>query len=142
MNTRDLTLSVRAGFPVEVIDRLCETLDTPRSKLLGLAGISSSTLSRRKRASKAVLLPELKRKATHMPPARFNAKESGRIYRIIRTVAAAERLFEGDQKAACQWLKEPASALGGSAPLDYLDTEAGADAVHDLIGQLEHGVVI
>jgi putative toxin-antitoxin system antitoxin component (TIGR02293 family) len=51
------------------------------------------------------------------------------------------QLFEGDRTAAQRWLNEPAKALGGSKPIDYLDTEAGAEAVHDLILRLEHGVI-
>lgn len=50
-------------------------------------------------------------------------------------------MFEGDKNAAVAWLKRPAKALGGSTPLDYLDTAAGAEAVHDLITRLEHGVI-
>lgn len=53
----------------------------------------------------------------------------------------AARLFEGDRKAALLWLNQPAKALGGVTPMSCLDTKAGVDAVRDLIGRLEHGVI-
>ena len=54
---------------------------------------------------------------------------------------AALNLFAGDQAAADRWLKTPAKALGGRTPLEVLALEGGADAVRDLIGRLEHGVI-
>ncbi len=51
------------------------------------------------------------------------------------------RLFAGDRTAAKRWLNEPAKALAGSSRNRYSDTEAGAEAVRDLILRLEHGVI-
>ncbi len=42
---------------------------------------------------------------------------------------------------ARQWLEQSAKALGGRTPMEYLETEAGANEVEDLIGRLEHGVI-
>lgn len=54
---------------------------------------------------------------------------------------AAVQLFDGDQAASDRWLSEPAKALGGRTPLEALALEGGAEAVRDLIGRLEHGVI-
>ena len=55
-----------------------------------------------------------------------------------RTVTAhAERVFG---KRAATWLRRPSRALGGAAPLALLDSEAGAKAVDDLLGRIEHGI--
>ncbi|MBW1797126.1 MAG: DUF2384 domain-containing protein, partial [Deltaproteobacteria bacterium] len=35
---------------------------------------------------------------------------------------------------------EPARALGGKTPLEYADTEPGAQEVDELLGRIEHGV--
>jgi len=53
----------------------------------------------------------------------------------------ALRLFEGDREAALLWLNRPAKALGEVTPMSCLDTKAGADAVRELIGRLEYGVI-
>ena len=37
--------------------------------------------------------------------------------------------------------KEPAWALGDVTPLQYADTELGAQEVEDLLGRIEHGVL-
>ena len=63
-----------------------------------------------------------------------------RVYRIADCLADAIRLFEGDRNAARGWLMEPARALGGATPFEYLATEVGATEVRRLIGRLEHGV--
>jgi putative toxin-antitoxin system antitoxin component (TIGR02293 family) len=55
---------------------------------------------------------------------------------------AAESLFEGDRGKALEWLNKPARALGGNPPATFLTTAVGAQAVIDLIGQIEHGVVV
>ncbi len=120
-----LVEAIRAGFPARVVDALARELDLPIGELLAVLGLAPATLSRRRRARKP------------LTPA-----ESDRIYRILSAWQAALRLFEGDEAAARRWLKRPARALGGVSPLGQLDTEAGADAVHDLIGRLEHGVVV
>ncbi|MDT4817422.1 putative toxin-antitoxin system antitoxin component [compost metagenome] len=49
--------------------------------------------------------------------------------------SAAVSLFEGDQKAAENWLHQPLPALGGATPI-----QAPLEMLLDLIGRLEHGV--
>jgi putative toxin-antitoxin system antitoxin component (TIGR02293 family) len=53
-------------------------------------------------------------------------------------VRAAEIL--GSKDRARQWLMNPQRALGGQKPLDYADTEPGAEEVMNLLGRLEQGV--
>jgi putative toxin-antitoxin system antitoxin component (TIGR02293 family) len=120
----ELLRQVREGFHVAVIEKLAGELDVPQSTLLRVAGIAPATLSRRRKSPAGLLSPE----------------ESDRVYRIAATYRASVQLFEGDEAAARAWLSEPARALGGATPLEHLDTEAGAGAVRELIGRLEHGV--
>jgi putative toxin-antitoxin system antitoxin component (TIGR02293 family) len=42
--------------------------------------------------------------------------------------------------AARDWLKSPNGALENATPLSLLDADIGADAVLDLLGQIEHGI--
>lgn len=123
-NRTDLIAESRRGFPVAVIERLAGVIDRPQQTLLRIARIAPSTLTRRRRS----------------PEGRLSPDESDRIYRIAAAFSDAVDLFEGDSSAASGWFGEPAKALGGTAPIEHLDTEAGATQVHDLIGRLEHGV--
>ena len=62
-----------------------------------------------------------------------------RLFRIARLYDKAVELFE-DPQMARKWLKEPSWALGDVIPLQYADTELGAQEVEDLLGRIEHGV--
>ena len=54
---------------------------------------------------------------------------------------AALDLFEGDEASTNRWLRTPAKALGGHTPNEVLEVEGGVEAVRDLIGRIEHGIV-
>jgi Protein of unknown function (DUF2384) len=47
-----------------------------------------------------------------------------------------------DLERAREWLKSPQFALGGEIPLEYADTEPGAQIVEDLLGRIEHGTPV
>ena len=66
-------------------------------------------------------------------------EESERIYRIARLYDRAVEVF-GDKKMGRKWLKEPVWALGDIPPLEFAETELGAQEVDDLLGRIEHGV--
>lgn len=57
-------------------------------------------------------------------------------------MAAAIALCEGDEVRAIQWLKQPARSLGGIRPIDYLDSPEHVQDVLDVIGRIEHGVLL
>lgn len=114
---------IRAGFPVQVIDKLSRELQLSQRDLLPVIALPAATLTRRRLQK------------------RLSSQESDRVYRLASAYCSALQLFEGDVTAARHWLNEPAKALGGSTPLAHLDTEAGAAAIQDLIGRLETGVI-
>ncbi|MEA3274570.1 MAG: antitoxin Xre/MbcA/ParS toxin-binding domain-containing protein [Pseudomonadota bacterium] len=118
-----LTRAVQEGFPVVVLERLADELDAPQKVVLLAVGIAPATLKRR-RASGRLSLPE-----------------SDRVFRLASIFQKAMQLFEGDGALAREWLEQPQKALGGRTPMEYLDTEAGANEVEDLIGRLEYGVI-
>ncbi len=109
--------------PQHIVDKLTEELALPQSELLGIIGLPSANLTRRRKTK------------------RLTPHESDRVYRVATVLRAAVQLFEDDISAARLWLNEPAKALGGNTPLEHLDTEAGAAEVQDLIGRIEHGVI-
>lgn len=121
--SHDLAARVKAGLPLAEFDALRELLGLTVDELAGRIGISIATLSRRRRSGES------------LDPA-----HSDRLLRYARLWRAATQLYNGDEGAARTWLRKPARALAGDAPLDHADTEMGARAVEDLIGRLEHGV--
>jgi len=116
---------VQAGLPVEEFDILREMLGLPVEKMAALVGISVATLSRRRAAQQPL-----------------DRDHSDRLVRYARLFWQAAAFFDGDEAAARGWLARPARGLGGTAPLDFAETEIGAREVEDLIGRLEHGVYI
>jgi putative toxin-antitoxin system antitoxin component (TIGR02293 family) len=118
-----LYAALREGLPYEVFERLAQYTDINRSTLAIHLGIAPATLQRRLKVRQ------------------FNAEESDRLFRLAAVYKAALDLFEGDTQATRRWLAEPVRGLGNRRPLEMLATSAEAQAVLDLIGRLEHGVV-
>ncbi|RMV73159.1 putative toxin-antitoxin system antitoxin component [Pseudomonas coronafaciens pv. atropurpurea] len=118
-----LYTALHSGLPYEVFERLAHYTDLNRSTLAEHLGIAPATLQRRLKVR------------------RFNAEESDRLFRLAAVYKAALDLFEGDTEATRLWLANPVHGLGNSRPLEMLATSAETQAVLDLIGRLEHGVV-
>lgn len=70
---------------------------------------------------------------------RLTAEQSDRLARVLRLTALAGRAF-GDPAKAALWLRRKTRPLGDRAPLEILDSDAGAKAVEDLLGRIEHGI--
>lgn len=64
----------------------------------------------------------------------------GRYYRAIKIMQHATMLL-GSMITTLEWLRSPQRALGFRVPLELLATEPGAEAVEDLLGRIEYGVV-
>ncbi|WP_304526792.1 antitoxin Xre/MbcA/ParS toxin-binding domain-containing protein [Halomonas sp. I5-271120] len=103
------------------------------TKLTEASGLESKELAR------YVVIPPatLKRRAD---TGYFKPAEGDRLYRFAEVYKSAVDLFEGDKGKAKEWLLSPVRGLGGRRPVEMVATTAGAEAVLDLIGRLEHGV--
>ena len=121
--TVDTVAHIKRGLSVHEFDTLRSLLGLTVEALARKVGISAATLSRRRR---------------HRDP--LDPVHGDRIVRFARLFRMARTLFDGDEAAARRWLTAPARALGGHAPLDFADTEAGGREVENLVGRLEHGV--
>lgn len=116
---------VREGLPSKALDHVLAEL-TPESatqaEVYGVVG-SARTLQRKRTAG-----------------TRLSPDESDRLARLARILArAAEALGAADK--ARRWLGKPNFALGGVKPLVLLDSDAGALAVEQELGRIEHGIV-
>jgi putative toxin-antitoxin system antitoxin component (TIGR02293 family) len=102
---------------------LKESLEVSDQRLSSVVRISQRTVKRR------------------LGEGRFHPDESERLVRVARLTERAKEVFE-DLEGAREWLKSPQFALGGEIPLQYADTEPGAQIVEDLLGRIEHGTPV
>lgn len=79
-----------------------------------------------------------RRKAKGEP---LTIEETERALRFARIAAETNRVFANPTKAA-RWLRKPNRALNKQTPLSLLETETGARAVEELLGQIDHGIYI
>lgn len=119
-----LLAEIHDGFPINYLESLASELNISAPVLAGHLGISRTTLRRRVKVG------------------RLSTRESDRLYQAVQVLCSCTELFEGDQASAWVWMLAPQLALGGMRPIEMLGTYVGAEAVRDLIGQLEHGVCV
>jgi putative toxin-antitoxin system antitoxin component (TIGR02293 family) len=117
-----LQARIQEGFSFTSLSYLSEAMGVSPQATGELLLISSRSLQRRKTEG------------------RLHADESDRLLRLSRVFGRAIQLFEGDQGAAVNWMKEPLPALGHVSPLEMSKTGPGTLEVERLIGRLEHGV--
>jgi len=120
-NTTDIIKQIKRGLPVSSFEKLRKNLDISEKSLSLTVRIAKRTLTRRKQEG------------------RFTAAESERVFRIAKLYDKAMDVFE-ERNLSRKWFREPAKALGDKTPIDYADTEPGAQEVWDLLGRIEHGV--
>jgi putative toxin-antitoxin system antitoxin component (TIGR02293 family) len=115
-----LAASVRAGLPVSLVDEVVAEGLVSAAELDRLA-VSRKTLAHRRGLG------------------RLSPEQSDRLMRLLRVIAQARDTFGGMEKAA-RWLRRPTRVLDGSAPLDLLDTDLGAQRVGRVLGWIDHGI--
>jgi putative toxin-antitoxin system antitoxin component (TIGR02293 family) len=123
-NVRETVGKIRLGLGIKVLDRFQQTSLLSMDTITRAIRLPKSTMVRRRRAGK------------------LSSEESERLVRLSLVFEKATNLFDGDKAAARHWLSTPCKGLGNQAPLAVAETELGARAVEDLIGQLEHGVFV
>ena len=117
---RDLCEAIREGFPPAVVEELMQASGLTLKELAEALDLSPRSLQRRRRSGRL---------------AHF---ESDRLYRLARIVALAQQSL-ADRKSAARWLKRSNRALGGTAPIDAIDTELGARQVENVLGRIAYG---
>ena len=118
----DLQAAIREGFPQTVVEEVMHSAGLTLKELATSLDLSPRSLQRRRREGRL---------------ARY---ESDRLYRLARIVALAKH-YLGDGEVATRWLRRPNRALGGSTPLQSIDTELGARAVENVLGRIAYGGV-
>lgn len=116
---------ISRGICTQVIGKIAVNFDIGTAAICRWAGINRANFARREKSAEK----------------RLSSGQSATVYGMARAFDAALEMFDGDKQRTIDWFKAPARALGGKAPVDFLSTPAGADAVLDLINRIEHGVV-
>jgi putative toxin-antitoxin system antitoxin component (TIGR02293 family) len=118
----DQISQIKKGLTIAEMSALTSTLDITEKHLAKVVGLSISTLAIRKKAG------------------RLKPIESERIMRVDRIFRRAMEVFDQNETMAKRWIKSPAKALGGIAPIDFTETDIGAREVENLLGRIEYGV--
>lgn len=117
-----LVETIEEGLSFRELEHLQENFGLSRGEVAQLVQIKPRTLDRRRREG------------------RLQPEESDRLLRLSRVFGKALELFEGESRAAKEWLYSSQRALGGAVPLEIARTDIGAREVEDLLGRLSHGV--
>ena len=117
-------LWIVAGTAPSILIRIVESVRSDMKTICHLTGISRSTVNRKLRYGTALTLAQ-----------------GTRVYGVIQALDAAISLHDGDFAMAMSWLHCSAKGLGGEKPADVLATPMGVQAVVELIGRIEHGIV-
>ncbi len=118
----DFVSIIRKGFPYSVFTSLRDRTGLSEEVLCSSLRIAKRTAARRKSS------------ATRLKPA-----ESELLFRLARVLAAATDVLESEDKARA-WLTSENRALGGSQPIQLLDTGLGFQEVMDVLTRIEYGV--
>lgn len=111
----------REGIKKAALSKLAINMGITQEKMCQLLHISTRTYQRLKEADTLDI---------------FTSEQAIEMAQVL---AKAQSVFETDALVK-QWLHAPLLALGGSAPLDLLDTGFGAKLVLDTLSRLEQGV--
>ncbi len=65
--------------------------------------------------------------------------ENDSALRLVRIVGLANRIFGNEEKAR-QWLRKPNRSLSGIAPIDLLESEAGAHMIEEALYRIDYGI--
>jgi len=123
-STADVVRAIRRGIPARSFAEVAAKVRLSKQDLAMKLGLAQRTMTRKQGAG-----------------ARLTADETEKIMRVVRIQNLARKLFTDDD-ATAEWLRTPAPALKGTAPIDLLDTDMGAREVEALILGIAHGNVI
>lgn len=118
----DFVPIIREGFPFSVFAALRDRAQLSEETICNSLRIAKRTAARRKKDA-----------------ARLKPAESELLLRLARVLASATEVL-GDEDKGRDWLTSRNRALGGTAPIDLLDTGLGFEEVMDVLARIEHGV--
>ncbi len=121
---------VREGVPATVLTTLADDMKVTREQVYVWAGIPRATANRKIRQSATLSQDESER-------ALSIARLIGQVEQIVAESGTPEGFDPATWTAA--WLAQPAAALGGTSPGEFMDTADGRALVSGLISQMQSG---
>lgn len=122
VKSRDQVIrKIKQGLPSASFETLRAEYGVTAAELATTLNINMRTLARRKQSG------------------RLDVDESERVYRLARLFQIGLNLFR-DEELTRRWFAAPKAVFGGLSPLNYADTEPGAQEVEKQLRRLEHGV--
>lgn len=115
---------IRKGIPYAKLRLVKAALNLTDSELADYLGISLRTLQRKRDSHE-----------------KLSIAEGDRLFRIAKIFALAVSVLEREEMAR-KWLHRAQRGLGGRAPIEVIQTEAGAQEVEDLLEKIEFGVLV
>ena len=115
---------VQKGIPLSEVVRFSKALELTQEEVASLLGLHMRTYQR-------WLIESAKK---------LDSLTGGRYYRTLKVAQRAISIM-GTAEISLRWLRSPQRALGQRIPFELLSTDPGAEAVEDLLGRIEHGVV-
>jgi putative toxin-antitoxin system antitoxin component (TIGR02293 family) len=121
---------IRDGVPAAEVKRLQERLDMSQAAFLQSMKLSTATLNR-KVSRQENLSPEDSERVIGM------AKLIGQVQEMVRQ--SGEPKGFDPAKWLAGWLQQTVPALGGSRPIDFMDTMEGQGIIADLLARMQSG---
>ncbi len=122
--------AVKDGLPALALSTLADDLQVTRDQLYAWVGIPRATATRKLRLQSTL-----------------NQDESERVLGIARLIGQAQQIVaeSGDDPAfdaaawTAGWLSQPAAALGGRCPGEFVDTADGRELLSGLLARMQSG---
>ena len=119
---KPLDKAIRVGLPTRALANLQQAMGLNNERFAALLNLKPRTLQRRKEED-----------------SRLNVTQGNEVFRVAQVLSRASEVL-GSRDDALNWLQHPNHALGEIAPIEKLNTLAGAVEVMELLGRIEFGV--
>ncbi len=124
---------IKAGVPARTFKLFCTELDFDQKTLFHALNLKTATINKKAAANKPL-----------------SADESERVVGLAKLVGQLESMVgeSGDVDGfdatawVARWLREPLPALGGSKPMELLDTMEGQALVSRSLAQIQSGAYV
>lgn len=113
---------IREGIPYGSLEIISKKINSPVKLVLSIVGVPQTTYN--------------KKKGNH---ARLDSRDSELVLRISELIDFGLDVFNKDSDKFQRWLSKPNMALGGTAPIKFLDTISGINEVKFCLNRIEHG---
>lgn len=121
---------IKGGIKASVAKRIVANLGLPATLTYDALNVPISTINRKAKTGAALRSDEAERVLGL-------AKLVGQVEFMVQGVDGAEGF--NARAWTSRWLREPAPALGGAAPLEYMGTMEGQALVCDTLARIQSG---